>query len=306
MKPFLAIVLLLTSVLPLRAQTPVVVEYYHVDGLGSVRAVTDQSGAVVQRHDYAAFGEELPPQVVADKKLRFTGKERDAETGLDYFGARYYASGTGRFSTVDPAIDFHGAEANPQHWNRYAYVANNPVRWTDPDGRCVEVLTCTLEFAGGGFVVGGPVGAVVAGFVGAVVGGGVVFVAAKVLSTPPSVAVAPGTIRAPMGAFSPSVKAGADARAGGKCEYCGVSVAPAKKSEKGVTPPGNQRETDHYTPESKGGTDDPGNAVNSCRTCNGAGGKSDTMPAGTKWELPRMQPPPPPSKPGGPGEVFFY
>jgi RHS repeat-associated protein len=135
MKPLLAFALLLTSVLPARAQTPVVVEYYHVDALGSVRAVTDQSGAVVQRHDYAAFGEELPPQAVGDSKLRFTGKERDAETGSDYFGARYYTNWTGRFTSVDPEINQQSALVQPQRWNRYSYALNQPLTVIDPDGR---------------------------------------------------------------------------------------------------------------------------------------------------------------------------
>ena len=137
MPPLLTLALLLcAAVLPLQAQTPPpIVEYYHVDALGTVRAVTDHAGAVVQRHDYAAFGEELPPQIVRDDKLRFTGKERDETTSLDYFGARYYASRTGRFTTVDPVLDQQKALLDPQRWNRYAYALNNPLRNVDPDGR---------------------------------------------------------------------------------------------------------------------------------------------------------------------------
>ena len=62
-----------------------------------------------------------------------TLKERDIETGLDYFGERYYASTQGRFTTVDPL----GASArlsNPQSMNRYVFVLNNPLRYVDPDG----------------------------------------------------------------------------------------------------------------------------------------------------------------------------
>jgi RHS repeat-associated protein len=109
------------------AQPPAeVVEYYHTDALGSVRVVTDQSGALVRRHDYFPFGEEYLPQAGADNR-RFTGKERDAETGLDYFGARYYASRAGRFTSVDPALDIEGALVDPQRWNRYACTLNNPL-----------------------------------------------------------------------------------------------------------------------------------------------------------------------------------
>jgi RHS repeat-associated protein len=65
---------------------------------------------------------------------RFTGKERDAESGLDYFGARYYSSAQGRFTSVDPAID-SAVLTQPQSWNRYAYVLNNPLTIIDPDGK---------------------------------------------------------------------------------------------------------------------------------------------------------------------------
>jgi RHS repeat-associated protein len=79
-----------------------------------------------------------------------TQKERDIETGLDYFGARYFASTHGRFTGVDPydinlerqntpdpeeanAL-FRNYISQPQHWNRYAYALNNPLRYVDPDG----------------------------------------------------------------------------------------------------------------------------------------------------------------------------
>jgi RHS repeat-associated protein len=64
----------------------------------------------------------------------FTGKERDAESGLDYFGARYYGSSMGRFMSPDPAGLSAVKLANPQTWNWYAYVQNNPLRYTDPTG----------------------------------------------------------------------------------------------------------------------------------------------------------------------------
>jgi RHS repeat-associated protein len=65
---------------------------------------------------------------------RFTSKERDNESGLDYFLARYYSSQQGRFTSVDPSNESIRLP-NPQTFNRYAYVSNNPLRYVDPDGR---------------------------------------------------------------------------------------------------------------------------------------------------------------------------
>jgi RHS repeat-associated protein len=69
---------------------------------------------------------------------RYTGKERDAESGLDYFGARYYGSNMGRFTSPDGFSDGSDFD-NPQSWNLYSYVRNNPLTNTDPDGHdCVN------------------------------------------------------------------------------------------------------------------------------------------------------------------------
>src|SRR5258708_29968558 len=108
-----------------------VVEYYKLDAGGNVLVVTDQSGAIIEQRDYLPFGEEWKP-APGDQPKRFTGKERDAETGLDYFGARYYASNIGRFTTADPAHTLTDNLVDPQRWNRYAYGRNNPFRFVDP------------------------------------------------------------------------------------------------------------------------------------------------------------------------------
>jgi RHS repeat-associated protein len=114
------------------------------DQLGTPRMVFDQSGALanVKRHDYLPFGEELFAAARTAQfgyangdgiRQQFTLKERDVETGLDYFGARYYASIQGRFTSVDPLME--SAEPMlPQSWNRYSYVLNNPLAYTDPTG----------------------------------------------------------------------------------------------------------------------------------------------------------------------------
>ena len=64
---------------------------------------------------------------------QFTGKERDSERGLDYFGARYFSGAQGRFTSPDPLLN-SGRPWNPQSWNRYAYTLNNPLKFTDPTG----------------------------------------------------------------------------------------------------------------------------------------------------------------------------
>ncbi len=62
-----------------------------------------------------------------------TGKERDQESGLDYFGARYYSAAQGRFTSPDPLMA-SARISDPQTWNRYSYALNNPLRLVDPDG----------------------------------------------------------------------------------------------------------------------------------------------------------------------------
>jgi len=136
------LVLLAAMLLPRAAlaQAGQTVEYYHLDALGSVRVVTDQNAQVIARHDFLPFGEETPPPSGVTQKKLFTGHERDADTGLDYFGARYYAPQIGRFTTIDPVYTWSENLTDPQRWNRYANVRNNPLRWVDPDGRDISPI----------------------------------------------------------------------------------------------------------------------------------------------------------------------
>jgi RHS repeat-associated protein len=117
------------------------IEYYHQDAVGSVRAVTNHAGQVVRTHDYFPFGDGPDPSpALGQDPRRFIGKERDRETGLDYFGARYYAQRSGRFRSVDPKLTLNAAVGDPQRFNRYAYALNNPITMIDPDGREVPVV----------------------------------------------------------------------------------------------------------------------------------------------------------------------
>jgi RHS repeat-associated protein len=124
------------------------------DHLGTPRMVFDQTGSLanVSRHDYLPFGEELlagtggrttaQGYTLSDNvRQKFTSKERDNETGLDYFGARYYSSTQGRFASADP---LGGQIVNPQSINKYVYVCNSPLRLTDPTGMyvCADGKKC--------------------------------------------------------------------------------------------------------------------------------------------------------------------
>jgi RHS repeat-associated protein len=140
------------------------------DHLGSTRVITRADGTVAERRDYEPFGADIlvpggsPRQGiggypgVGDVTLKFTGKERDQETGLDYFGARYFSGAQGRFTSPDEfnAVDeldgeaFDDYLANPQYWNRYAYSLNNPLKYKDSDGHLPHAVV--------GALVGGGVG----------------------------------------------------------------------------------------------------------------------------------------------------
>jgi len=109
---------------------PAWVRYYFHDHLGTPRVITDPGGNVLARHDYYPFGQERTPWTDGETH-KFTGKERDPESGLDYFAVRYYASSVARFMSVDPLF---GSPDDPQSLNRYAYSLNNPLRFVDPTG----------------------------------------------------------------------------------------------------------------------------------------------------------------------------
>lgn len=178
------------------------VKYYLGDHLGSTRVVVSGTGQVLQDMDYFPYGRVASG--ASETKYLFTGKERDAESGLDYFGARYYGSTMGRFLSPDdftggPVDVFSPADpnppgplpyadiTNPQSLNKYSYTYNNPLRYTDPDGHDIwDVLfgivnATASNFAGvqrfesgnedfrAGQVIG-DVASVVAGTVGAIGG----------------------------------------------------------------------------------------------------------------------------------------
>jgi RHS repeat-associated protein len=110
------------------------VHYYLSDHLGSSTKIISSAGIVEEEADYTAFGSELSATAGANR-YKFTSKERDSESGLDDFGARYYSSAMGRFTSADPVMIMRQKMFDPQQWNMYAYVRNNPLRLVDTNGK---------------------------------------------------------------------------------------------------------------------------------------------------------------------------
>jgi len=114
------------------------VHYYFSDHLGAASIVTNASGGIEDESDYYPYGGEMVITATAPQNYKFTGKERDAESGLDDFGARFHASALGRFMTPDwdakPVTVPYAKFGDPQTLNLYSYVENAPVNRADADG----------------------------------------------------------------------------------------------------------------------------------------------------------------------------
>ena len=114
------------------------VHYYFSNHLGSASVITDSSGNVLEQMDYYPFGGIAFTSGGDENRYKFTGKERDTESGLDMFGARYYGSSMGRYMTPDWAAKAtavpYASFGNPQTLNLYSYVQNNPLSKFDDDG----------------------------------------------------------------------------------------------------------------------------------------------------------------------------
>ena len=118
------------------------------DWLGTRRLQTDHLGNPEETCSGGSFGDDLNCVPVNNgmdaTEIHFTGKERDSESGLDYFGARYYGSSMGRFTSPDDDSGEHADQ--PQSWNLYSYVQNNPLTNTDPDGHdCIDTSNFSTD-----------------------------------------------------------------------------------------------------------------------------------------------------------------
>lgn len=126
--------------------------YYQGDHLGSNAVLTNQGGTVVEKTTYEPYGE---VKLGGTKtKFQYTGQEKDSETGLNYYDARFYNSHIQRFIQPDPVLpDIY----DPQLLNRYSYVRNNPLKYTDPTGNNplaigLLVLLGIVYFGSGGSI----------------------------------------------------------------------------------------------------------------------------------------------------------
>lgn len=130
--------------------------YLTVDHLGSTRMLTDSSGNTAKLYDYLPFGEELLANQDGRSSLyssspdglgpKFTGQTWDGESSLYWFNVRHMSGAQGRFQGVDPG-NAGASLADPQTWNMYAYVGNNPLSYTDPSGM-MACATCAGASAG--------------------------------------------------------------------------------------------------------------------------------------------------------------
>lgn len=171
--------------------------FYHTDYLGSTNVVTSSTGQIQELIEYDPFGKiQRHDSIKINAKLarqQFTGKMLDDETGLIFFGARYYDPQLGRFITADTIVQ---SSANPQTLNRYSYTSNNPINRVDNDGhkwswkrffRTVGIIVAgaALTVASGGLltpligtfltsvVTGAMIGATIGGAFAAATGGNI-------------------------------------------------------------------------------------------------------------------------------------
>ena len=116
--------------------------FNHEDWLGTHRVRTDFTGIAREWCSDTPYGMNLACTPGDTSPMHFTGKQRDSETGLDYFGARYFGGGNnlGRFMSRDPAVITKQKFTDPQQWNTYSYTRNNPLRFVDPTGRWIELI----------------------------------------------------------------------------------------------------------------------------------------------------------------------
>lgn len=126
-----------------------VFEYYHADHLRSTSVLTDRNGNRIQHHEYSAFGRDRFTESTTAFPIskRYTSQVLDEDTGLYYYGARYYDPQLARFIQPDTVIP---DLSNPQSFNRYSYALNNPLKYTDPSGHAPQLTSLIYDQRTGG------------------------------------------------------------------------------------------------------------------------------------------------------------
>lgn len=135
----------------IRLKISSLIRFYNVkDHLGSTRLVYDTGGSVSENTNYMPYGEYMTHTATTIDKFKFTGKERDNETGYDYFGARYYNNRLGLWNSVDPLKEKYPG------WSAYAYTQSDPINFYDPNGKFkVSSDAKTITIIHGSFKTGG-------------------------------------------------------------------------------------------------------------------------------------------------------
>ncbi len=267
---------------------PETVVYIHSDISGSPVAATNTNGNVLWKENYRAYGpRRLEQPTSAAQQQWFHGKEFDASTGLQYFGARFYDPLVGRFMGTDP-VAFQ--ESNLHSFNRYAYANNNPYRYIDPDGRAP-----IPAFVWAAFEVVAWLGARQAATVAVVEAGAVLATGAM---SPPvalegvAAKVTTAGVRAAGQADFQAARAGKLAENGGMCTYCSIRPATEVDHLRPVKSFADDAKAGKLTAEEAAKLANAGsNLKPACRLCNrGPGGKHakelSSEPGPGKWVAP--------------------
>jgi RHS repeat-associated protein len=120
------------------------VSFYGYDGQGSVRFLTDPSGAITDTYTYDSFGNMLSSSGATPNNYLYAGEQFDPDLGAYYNRARYYDQSVGRFRTMDT---FEGGDSDPLSLHKYLYAHDNPVNGSDPGGEMFSVGSMAISIA---------------------------------------------------------------------------------------------------------------------------------------------------------------